>query len=292
MRLFFLLSLVLSPHAVASPQLTVDDAAALLSRFEPGAMPKAVGVIGALNDLATSGSAEHLPLLKSLASEEQHSIKVHAKAAIKLIAQRERQVHRDSYQQPGHGAVTDWLGKHEPVGPEGERLGRNERHVVAYSALVLAESIGPVDGNWKKTGADLETEGRQQDAIRLYVTAALCGEPDAFLLLDSFGLNTERLMLGIYTALPATHQARAPLQAWLIDEGGLATVRVFADRIARTDSEERGVTLAALGAMIRAGRLNSSADTAARSRIERSRSDPDGQVSEFARTTYAALSTP
>ena len=46
-----------------------------------------------------------------------------------------------------------------------------------------------------------------------------------------FGLDTERLMLGVHTALPADHEARLPLQAWLVDGGGLDTVRVFADRV-------------------------------------------------------------
>lgn len=291
MRLFTLLFFVLTPTAFAGPPADVDNAAALLSRFEPGTMPQAVGVISALNDLATSGSAEHLPLLNSLAADEQLNIQTHAKTAISLIAQRERRIHRSSYQQPGNGEVTTWLSRHEPVGPAGERLGRNERHMVAYSALVLAESIGPVTEAWRSVGEKLEIDGRQREAIRLYVTAALHGESEAYTLLDAFGLDTERLMLGVYTALPANHPARVPLQAWLIQEGGLPTVRIFAERITRTDAAEREVSLAALGRMIRAGRLNSSADAAARSRIARSQVDPDGQVRAFARTTYATLST-
>ena len=289
MRFIILLSLVLSAPALASSQSTVDDAAALLSRFEPGAMPKAVSVMSALTDLATMGTAEHLPLLNSLAAEEQRDIQAHAKAAIQRIAKRERQIHRTSYQQPGHQAVTAWLSRHEPVGPAGERLGRSERHMVAYSALVLAEAIGPATKDWRSVGERLETDGRQQEAIRLYVTASLYGEADAYPLLDAFGLDTERLMLGVYTALPSDHQARITLQPWLIQEGGIATVRVFAERIARTDAAERELTLAALSAMIAAGRLSTNADAAARTRIARSQGDPDGQVSEFARTTYATL---
>ena len=292
MRFLLQLIIAVSTPALAGTHTNVDDAAALLSRFEPGAMPRAVSVVGALHDLGSFGSAEHLPLLNSLAAEEHHTIQTYARAAIEQIAQRERQIVRSRYQSPGNEAVTNWLSRHEPVGPEGERLGRNERHMVAYTALVLAEAIGPATDQWRKVGADLEAQGRQQDAIRLYVTAALLGEPDAYSRLDAFGLDTERLMLGVYTPLPKQHDARIPLQAWLIEEGGIATVRVFAERVGRSDATERGLTLAALSAMIQAGRLNTSADAAARSRIQRSQGDPDALVSEFARTAYASFPSP
>jgi hypothetical protein len=289
MRLFITILLALSPSARASPQAGTDNAAALLSRFEPGAMPKATGVVSALNSLADFGSAEHLPLLNSLASEEQYAIQVHARAAIKLIAQRERQANRNSYQRPGHKAVTVWLSQHEPVGPAGERLGRNERHAVAYTALVLAESIGPSTLQWRDLGERLELEGRHQEAIRLYVTAALRGEDEAFANLTAFGLDTERLMLGVYTALPSDHSAKPLLLSWLVREGGITAVRVFAERIGRSEAIERATTLDALSKMIQAGRLNTGADSAARRRIASSQSDPDSQVREFARTTYATL---
>ena len=292
MRRFLLLTLLVSTPVAAGPQADVDEAAALLSRFEPGAMPRAVSVMGALSELGSFGSAEHLPLLSSLAAEEQEVIQTHARAAIERISQRERDHMRRRYQQPGNEAVTDWLSRHEPVGPEGERLGRSERHVVAYTALVLAETIGPIDQDWRTTGEALESRGHAQEAIQLYVTAALRGEADAYARLTAFGLDTERLMLGVYTALPADHEARLPLQAWLVDGGGLDTVRVFADRVSRTGAGERGLTLTALGVMIRSGRLSTGAASAARSRIERSLNDPDERVSDLAKATHAMLGLP
>ena len=292
MRTFLLLTLLVSTPVAAGPQADVDEAAALLSRFEPGAMPRAVSVMGALSELGSFGSAEHLPLLSSLAAEEQEVIQTHARAAIERISQRERDHMRRRYQQPGNEAVTDWLSRHEPVGPEGERLGRSERHVVAYTALVLAETIGPIDQDWRTTGETLESQGHAQEAIQLYVTAALRGDADAYARLTAFGLDTERLMLGVYTALPADHEARLPLQAWLVDGGGLDTVRVFADRVSRTDAGERGLTLTALGVMIRSGRLSTGAASAARSRIERSLNDPDERVSDLAKATHAMLGLP
>ena len=292
MRMLLLLTLLVSTPSAAGPTAGVDEAAALLSRFEPGAMPRAVSVMGALSELGSFGSAEHLPLLNSLAAEEQQIIQTHARAAIERISQRERERSRRRYQQPGNEAVTDWLSRHEPVGPEGERLGRNERHMVAYTALVLAETIGPVDQDWRDAGEVLESQGHPQEAIQLYVTAALQGESDAYTRLTAFGLDTERLMLGVYTALPADHQARLPLHAWLVDGGGMATVRVFADRVSRADADERGLTLAALGVMLRSGRLSTGAASAARARIERSMNDPDERVSALAKATYATLDSP
>ena len=100
MRMLLLLTLLVSTPSAAGPTAGVDEAAALLSRFEPGAMPRAVSVMGALSELGSFGSAEHLPL-SSLAAEEQEVIQTHARAAIERISQRERDHMRRRYQQPG-----------------------------------------------------------------------------------------------------------------------------------------------------------------------------------------------
>ena len=293
MRIFLLLTLLVSTPSAAGPQADVDEAAALLSRFEPGAMPRAVSVMGALSELGSFGSAEHLPLLNSLAAEEQEVIQTHARAAIERISQRERDHMRRRYQQPGNEAVTDWLSRHEPVGPEGERLGRNERHMVAYTALVLAGDDRPVDQDWRDNGEVLESQGHAQEAIQLYVTAALRGESDAYARLTAFGLDTERLMLGVYTALPARSRgSTAPPRVARRRRRHGDRSCVCRPRVSSRRRRARPDPHRPWGVMLRSGRLSTGAASAARSRIERSMNDPDERVSALAKATHAMLDSP
>ena len=73
----------------------------------------------------------------------------------------------------------------------------------------------------------------------------------------------------------------------------MAIVRVFADRVSPVaDADRRGLTLTALGVMLRSGRLSTGAASAARAQIERSMNDPDERVSALAKATYATLDSP
>lgn len=269
MTSLFTLLVLTAGTATASKPPAADHAAVLLSRFEPGAMPPATPVIHALDQLAARGTLEHLPLLASLASTEQEAIQSHAQHAISMISSRAQSAARARYVSPGHEAVTRWLSRNEPIGPEGERLGRNERHTVAYSAIVLGDTLASPFEDWVTAGAKLEVEGHQQAAIRVYVAAALYESETAYVHLADIGLDVERLMLGIFTAMPTDHSARPGLLRWLTRRGQLPTVRVLSERLGRCGEAETGTLTDTLRAMIASGHLTTPAVTAARSRISR-----------------------
>jgi len=276
------------PDALASQ---ANDAATLLSRFEPGTLPSNTSVLSALARLSDSGTTDHLPLLKSLVSEESSIVRKNARMAIQTIDARHRTATRSAVVGPTGQEVAEWLSRHEPVGPAGEPLGRHEKIAVAYSALILGDKVGPALMNWKETGYNLEQNGEFRQAIRLYTTAMLEGNFDAIHEMAQFPFKTELLLLGVFTALPADHPSREALMGWLVEHGSVSTVRIMADRAKRASAFDRAVALDALALMIREGKLKPKAVDIARSRLERSTRDPHADVSAFARTTLSELTS-
>jgi hypothetical protein len=67
MFLFFAIIATLQAPAHAGDQ---EDAAVLLSRFPAGSVPAVPTVMAAITTLSDSGQTEHLPLLRSLMSDE------------------------------------------------------------------------------------------------------------------------------------------------------------------------------------------------------------------------------
>jgi len=266
-----------------------DVAATLLSRFEPGTLPPNTSVIAALAELSASGTTDHLPLLNSLVREERSLVQENARVAVQTIGTRHRMATRKTIVGPTGQEVTAWLARHEPVGPTGEALGRHEKAAVAYSALILGDSVGPYLKNWKEAGHTLEQDGQFGQAIRLYTTAMLEGNFEAIKEMDQFPFKTELLLLGIFTALPTEHPIRGPLMDWLVEYGSVSTVRIMADRAKRASALDRAVALEALAQMIRDGKLKPNAVDIARNRLERSTRDPHADVSAFARTTLNEL---
>ena len=140
-------------------------------------MPRAVSVMG-LERTGSFGSAEHR---YSTASRPRNSkiIQTHARATIERISQRGA-----AFSAPlptaANEAVTDWLDRHEPVGPEGERLSRASANMVATPALVLAKARSrPVDQDWRDAGEVLESQGHPQEAFD-YVTRSTQGRSSAY----------------------------------------------------------------------------------------------------------------
>ena len=266
-----------------------DNAATLLSRFEPGGIPSNTAVLTALARLSESGTLDHLPLLESLAEEEISMVQSGAQTAISNIGSRHRTAVRSAFPYPTHQALTAWLSKHEPVGANGERLGRHEKHAVGYSALILGDHVGPYVLAWKETGYALEQAGKFRSAIRLYTAAILEGQFEAITELEEFPFNTEKLLLGVFTALPTEHPIRDRLMNWMVETGSIATVRIMADRTKRGSALERAMAIEALALMIREGKLKPNAADLARHRLERSARDPHTDISVFARTTLDEL---
>ena len=287
--------LLLSLHAFAGSAAhkasiaQADEAATLLSRFEPGTLPASPSVLTALGSLGDSGTTDHLPLLNSIVQDEGPVVRVSARSAIADIDARLRSAFRGAYSGPRHDEVWAWLSAHEPIGPAGESLGRNEKYAVAYGALVLGDTVGPTLKDWKGAGYSLEQSGHFQDAIRLYTTAIIEGDFEAIDELAEFRIDTEQLLLGVLTALPNDHPIRDRLMDWLVSNGSVTTVRVMADRTKRTSALERAIAIRALGTMIRDGKLKPNAASLARKRLERTADDPHADVSQFARATLEAL---
>jgi hypothetical protein len=293
--LFLTTSLLLTLNCSADPSAVADSdhAATLLSRFQPGAMPKSAPVLTALAQLNHSGTHEHIPLLQSLVDEERPEIRESALAAISNIATRHRASIRGSIRGPTSGQMTAWLTRYEPTGAHGEELGRFEKEAIAYCALLLGDRVGVYRTDWKAAAYRFEQEGQFKEALRLYAAAVLHNDLDAIDELEEFRLDTELLTLGLLTALPHDHPSRHHLMRWLIHAGSLPTVRIMAERAKRGPDVERALALDSLALMIRTGKLKPSAINIARNRLERSTQDPSLDVSQFARTTLSELeSTP
>ena len=284
--------LLLLATASAGSGSSVDDAAALLSRFPPGSIPASPRVLEAIGALTEHGDEDHIDLLQSLVEDESAELRIVAVDAIEGISQRARVACRTAYTPPLDRDVARWISRHQPVGPQGETLGRAEQRAVAYTALVLAESLVPLVDNWRSLGQLLETQDEPQTAIRLYATAIINGELDAVTYLEAFDVDTETLLLGLLTALPSNHPTKPVLITWLTAHGSIATVNVLSNRAMRMSTIERAGALNALSTMIREGRLNTGADSAARGQIESSTLDPHQAVRTFAQTTLIELAQP
>ena len=289
-----------SPFAIALYAFTTialgahqaDEAATLLSRFPAGALPNSPAVLSAIGTLGESGDPDTLPLLESLVNLEGTQVRGSALRAIDTINQRTRQANRNAFRSPRAADVSHWLSRHLPMGLNDEALGRHEGRAVAYAALVFGESVGTFLTEWETVSARLEAQGRTRSALRVYAAAIVHGEFQAINALKNFDLDTESLLLGLLTALPAEHPTHPRLSGWLIAHGTAPTVRVFSDRTLRLSALERASSLDALSQMIRAGRLNSRTSSLAQRRIELSAADTHSAVSIFARTTLIELEKP
>ncbi len=265
------------------------EAARTLSRFPQGSVPATAPVIDAIAILGEAGDREHISLLNTLLYGESEPIQKATASAIAHISDRRRLGVRMGHEGPSELQIQAWLKTRVLLSPGGRTLGTSEQFVVAYTTLLLEESLAIFTPNWRELGDQLEVAGEPTRAIQVYASAALEGNWDALQEIIAFDVDAESLMLGLFTTLPADNRRHRPLGDWLIEHGTAHTVAVFSDIAVRGTALERAVALDALSSMIGNGRLSAASAYQARRRLERSQRDPHGDVRILARTALGEL---
>ena len=278
------LLLLLGPVRAAASEL--NDAASMLSRFPQGGVPTSLAVVNALSTLSDSGSEEHVGLLGSLIADESVEIRLLSEAALHNIASRNRRTLRDNFQPPSDDEVATQA---QHMRQPDQHFGRHERQAVAYASLTLGDIPDPGAEDWRDVASALEDGDDPRGALRSYALAAATGQIDAFTAIQSFGVDAERLVLGLWTSwCPDENDASETLE-FLVEMGSIQTVRVLANRAVRSRAYHRAIALDALSRMLAEKRLNQPARLAAWTGLETGTRDPQSDVRELARAALHEL---
>jgi hypothetical protein len=301
-RAFLLLLLMLtsSTDAVAAGTTTgptatqVNQAASLLSRYPPGRVPLDGAVFDAIDLLSREGTAGDGVLLRSLAIDEPGPIGRAASQAADEVAERTGRASRLEYADrlPSDAAIDAWIDSHSSAlnqarpGP----LGRSERQVVAYASLLLAGASSSSDDDPMESARAHERAGRPPSAVAAFAAAAALGEDGALSALAAYGVDAERLLLGMTSpaagelGLPALNPAAV---AVLVEVGSVRTVAVLVERARSPDPAIRSVAVGTLGLLVAAQSLPPGATLAANQCIDAAASDTQPAVRRAAEAALA-----
>ena len=262
----------------AAPSDDVASMAMMLSRFPAGTLPNSEPVRAAIEHLGNVGDNGEVSLLRHILRTERPELVVLAEDAVEKIHERTRHSQRKAFKRMllrNDQRLANTIARQtEPVGP-------HERDCVAYAALVLGDSelvrVEPRFGDPKAflrrgelkralsaahsqhghRARMLESRIREymgdlHGALTILVAEYAEGHQDAKLALESFGVNSERLLLGLLnstdTALSETHET--DILNVLIRRGSLLTISVLAERIQHPAGSERGIAADALAQML------------------------------------------
>lgn len=254
------------------------EAAVLLSRYPAGSVPVDPTTMTAIQRLGEEGTRQEISLLRNLAEHERDEVRAASVEAIAAIRARQRAAQREAFA----GALPDW----DDLATErdrlrGEGLGREEADCVAYAATVLGPPVPiepvPAEGDPETLLAEgrprlamaalkgdlarpehriaavaWEDVGEPKAALQHYAVLAAGGDDEAAATLDAFGVDAERLLLGLLVR-PEPHLAsgaRGELLEVLVRRGGYLTVEVLTDRSAAGPLSERLTATDALGRML------------------------------------------
>lgn len=262
----------------ASDRLT--EAVRLLSRYPTGLVPVEPGVMLAIRVVSELGTADEVSLLRSLVENERQEVKAAATEAIARIRDRQHDDQRETFADslPNWPELLRGAESYEQRG-----LGQQEAICAAYAATVLGTEVGLPPEMKRQSGdaRDLLAAGRpyralsatlgktdadgrllaaraQEDladvhaAIRSYAWLAAEGNADARDALDGYGIDAERLLLGMLSvgqrvSKPANDAAVFEV---LIHHGDDLTVTVLAERIRSRPGSESAWATDALARML------------------------------------------
>ena len=296
-----------TPHGAASAStgVTADDhdvqvlaASRILGRYSAGRMPASAEVSHALDVLTAHGTPEELPLLESIARHEGVELVLSAQIAHDHIVERERQHLRDALaaEVPDPATLERWIGVNAAAlaRSDGATLGHTEQRMVAYTALLIGtqEPVeSPPPGGWVTTAHALEDAREGRRALLYLARGAVQDEPGALQGIRQYGVDPERLILGMVSSPdPALAPTAGPEAVNLLSrEGSVNTVAVLIEQ-ARTDNAPTRIrALDALGEMLKSSRLPPGARSLARRELQRATDDPRGLVRDAARMSLADL---
>lgn len=275
--------------ALAGPP---DDAATVLSRYPAGRVPNSPVVMDAIRALQEEGGADHIGVLQSLQEHEQSPIREAAGGALLIVTLRARLERREAYTAPDNRDVRRWLSEHQPARDDGSPLGEREADAVAYAVLVCG---GP-QKVYAQTPTVLISEGEKREdeadlhsALLHYSFAAARGDHAAREIIGAFGLDTERLLLGLSARTRLLTEPPAETLDTLIGTGSAQTVAVLIERSRASDEITQVQALDALAEMIRRGQLPAAARRQARQRLEDATHDNREPMRVFALTVLSDL---
>ena len=263
-----------------------ESAAQMLSRFPPGHVPASIPVLNAMGVLEESGDLEHISLLESMIDGESREIQEAATLALAGISSRGRHALRKNFSEPTSEQIHA-LG--ELLRNESVHLGPHERQALAYAVLVLEKIPDNVEREWRLSGMSQEDAADAQGALRTYALAAANGHIEALEEIRAYGVDPERLVLGLWTAwCPEQTDTTTTLEI-LVRVGSIQTVRVLANRALRATAYHRAIALDALSQMLADGKLSRTAVSAARHGLESGMRDPHDDVRQLARAALLEL---
>lgn len=298
-----------SAHAESPSGPDVTDAVRLLSRYAPGELPATPPVLTALAQLGESGTRDVVPLLRSLAAEENGGVAHMAQTALDDVTDRVRASRRDAYRAalPHRDALAAWLEAEaaRAVGPDGEPLSKRESQAVAYAAIILGETSqsGPqhlelVEPEVARArvaeGVAHEREGAWLQAVSCYAQASASGFTDADARLEGLGVDVERLLLGMTadTARGAAVVLPPTAVEALLPRHGRETVAVLLDRAERGLPLTRAVALDVLAQLNEQSLMTPRESAAARRTMAKAAEDPRPYVREVAASALNRMSAP
>ncbi len=255
---------------------TVDQAARLLSVHPPGQMPANPSVLGAIATLQVRGTPADIAVLRDVLAQEEPLLANLAGRAIADIRARQRASQREAFATDLHrvdARQADAIQRAESAW-RARGLGPTEARCAAYADRILGDvpaiqglslpddperllergearaAVGALTADTTPAIAvrAYEDAGDVRSAIRVHALAAVGGDPAATEALESYGIEVERLVLGMLHT-DRVHEPEA-LET-LVRKGRGLTVSVLAERVIHPTSQSDLATAAdALGRML------------------------------------------
>jgi hypothetical protein len=296
------LLVVAGPAQAGDEPVSTRDAATLLSRFPAGRVPASPPVFRSIEVLGDKGTVDHVGLLEALARDEDGRVADEAARALSRTRSRHRDTLRSEFATtlPGPTQVHAWLAQsgRNLRRTDGSPLGRTERRMVAYAALVLgpprtAAMLRPAPPTMAPDllaqGLRLEDQSDAVGALTAYAQAAAAGDADAMERIRDFGVDPEWLLLGMTADArnPSVPRLEPEALDGLLDVGQQHTVDVLLERTRHGRPLGRAVAIDALGTLIRVADLEPHARAAVLQAIDEATRDPRPDIRQAARTTLA-----
>jgi hypothetical protein len=257
-------------HADSAVDWDTDGAAQVLSRYPSGHTPVEAQVLRALSTLEVRGTRRDVSLLRHIAANEQPILAAAARRAIAAVRARQRDAQRVAFagELPGpvdlDAEARAWRAK---------GLGPAEASCAAYAHAIVGDPAPsgrtPVDGDPERLLADgqavaavaaldpaadpslaaraYEEAGQVRRALRIYAENAVAGDDAAVAALEDYGVDIERLFLGL---LRTGQIDDAQALETLVRRGDGWTVRVLAERVKAPAASEQATAADALGRML------------------------------------------
>lgn len=268
--------------AAEAPSSTdIEQAARLLSAFPTGMMPPRDDVIEAIEVLAEQGDRTEISLLRNVAIHERLEVRGTAAAAIEHIRARQRVELRAAFVDslPAEVELTVAAAEHRQFG-----LGNEAARCAAYAEAVLSgpklevemasdEHLAAEDllaagmprraliaamSDQRPEARHLEAQAREElgdvsGALHEYALLASRGDNNARDELDDFGVDAERLLLGMMVGQKGSTldlSSDAATLDVLVRHGEELTATVLAERTVNGSLAVRAVATDALGRML------------------------------------------